>query len=369
VNHLTNVYSIVPRLPPAIDGVGDYALNLARQLRKDFNIQTHFIVGNPTWSGASEIEGFPVSKIISRSSDVLLNVLSKYPDLPILVHYVGYGYQKRGCPTWLINALERWRNLFPNRSLVTMFHEVYASGSPWNSAFWLSPLQKQLAGRLARSSDRCITSKEEYAQLIYQLNPDQKPEITCLPVFSNIGEPEYLAPLSERSRRLVIFGNRNSRLQVYNQRFKEVKAVCKILQINEISDIGVKTGLNLSEIEGISILERGVIESQEISLIMQDSIAGVLGSPPPTELAKSTIFAAYCAHGLVPCTIMPNPLSTDGLIQGKHYWCINAEIDNLSLYNGQKITNNAYTWYQQHSLSRQAKIFSQILSCVALTDS
>ncbi|MHC5830485.1 MAG: glycosyltransferase family 1 protein, partial [Nostoc sp.] len=63
VNYLTHITSIVPRLPPAIDGVGDYALNLARQLRKDFNIQTHFIVGNPTWTGAAEIEGFPVSQI------------------------------------------------------------------------------------------------------------------------------------------------------------------------------------------------------------------------------------------------------------------------------------------------------------------
>ena len=69
MNHLTNVYSIVPRVPPAIDGVGDYALNLARQLRKDFNIQTHFIIGNPIWSGASKIEGFPISHICDRKYD------------------------------------------------------------------------------------------------------------------------------------------------------------------------------------------------------------------------------------------------------------------------------------------------------------
>ncbi len=76
MNHLTNVYSIVPRLPPAIDGVGDYALNLARQLRKDFNIQTHFIVGNPTWSGASEIKGFPVTHICDRNLDKLVEMLN-----------------------------------------------------------------------------------------------------------------------------------------------------------------------------------------------------------------------------------------------------------------------------------------------------
>jgi hypothetical protein len=76
MNHLTNVYFIVLRLPPAIDGFGDYALNLTRQLRKDFNIQTHFIVGNPTWRGSSKIEGFPISHICDRNANKLVEVLN-----------------------------------------------------------------------------------------------------------------------------------------------------------------------------------------------------------------------------------------------------------------------------------------------------
>jgi hypothetical protein len=39
------IHQIIPRLPPAIDGVGDYALSLARQLRHDYDIDTHFIIG------------------------------------------------------------------------------------------------------------------------------------------------------------------------------------------------------------------------------------------------------------------------------------------------------------------------------------
>jgi hypothetical protein len=53
-----NILQIVPRLPPAIDGVGDYALNLARQLRQDFSIHTHFLVCDPNWNGKTELEGF-----------------------------------------------------------------------------------------------------------------------------------------------------------------------------------------------------------------------------------------------------------------------------------------------------------------------
>jgi hypothetical protein len=36
------IIQVVPMLPPAIDGLGDYALNLARQLRREFNQETHF---------------------------------------------------------------------------------------------------------------------------------------------------------------------------------------------------------------------------------------------------------------------------------------------------------------------------------------
>ncbi|MEA5503453.1 glycosyltransferase family 1 protein [Halotia wernerae UHCC 0503] len=357
VNFITHVTSIVPRLPPAIDGVGDYALNLARQLRQNFNIQTHFIVGNTKWNGATEIEGFPVTKISVSSSNALLNLLSNDHSSTVLLHYVGYGYAKRGCPVWLVDGLQHWKILYPKRSLVIMFHEVYASGPPWTSAFWLSALQKSLAARLAQMSDRCITSKQSFAKVLYQLNRTQQTEIICFPVFSNIGEVEYLPLLSERSQRLVIFGSRNSRRQVYNQRIKALETICQTLNINEILDIGVSTNLNISEIRGITVIEKGITKAEEISKILQDSIAGFLNYPPPAHLAKSTVFAAYCAHKLIPCMAISSKVPIDGLEKGKHYLSADDHSSKLSLKQGQDIANNAYTWYLTHSLSVQAKFF------------
>jgi len=57
------VTSIITRLPPAVDGVGDYALNVALRLRKDFDLETHFVVGDPTWTGATKIEGFLIHPV------------------------------------------------------------------------------------------------------------------------------------------------------------------------------------------------------------------------------------------------------------------------------------------------------------------
>src|SRR4051812_530316 len=103
---MRSIVQIVPKLPPAINGLGDYALNLARQLRKDLGIDTQFIVGEPTWEGKREIEGFPIHQIERHSNKALEDLLQKISSDKLLLHYGSYAYAKRGCPTWLINGLK-----------------------------------------------------------------------------------------------------------------------------------------------------------------------------------------------------------------------------------------------------------------------
>ena len=356
MNYLNTIIAIVPRLPPAVDGVGDYALNLARQIRKDFNINTHFIVGDPQWQGEREITGFPVTQITLRTSERLVKELTS-SSCTILLHYVGYGYEKRGCPVWLVDGLQQYKKLYPQHRLVTMFHEIYASGPPWTSSFWLSPLQKNLAARLAKLSDRCVTSTQGYAKTLCTLLGEQNFPVLSLPVFSNIGEPHPIVPLLERQKRLVIFGHKNSRRQVYEQCLTDLKTTCQKLNIEEIYDIGATTGLTFSDINGIPIVEKGITQASEISQILQDSLVGFLNFPLPPYLAKSTIFAAYCAHGVIPCMVCASTTPVDGLEANNHYFATSTYREQLSLETGQKIANHAYTWYQNHNLSAQAKIF------------
>jgi len=353
------IIQIVPKLLPAINGVGDYALNLARQLQKDFGIQTHFVIGDSTWSGETRLEGFPISQVRKHNGSALLSLLPSDRAATVLLHYVGYGYAARGTPSWLIEGLERWKISTTNARLVTMFHEIYAAGQPpWTSAFWLLPVQKKLAARLVILSDRCFTSKQDYAQLMDKLSPGKQREILTLPVFSNVEEPKQVSPLTRRTRRLVVFGHRNSRTQVYQKCLPALEQICKALKIEEICDIGVPTGLEVSQINGIPVVKKGVIEATKISEILLDSVIGLLNFPPPAYLAKSTIFAAYCAHGLIPSMTSSSLVPIDGLQAGKHYWAADAQKEPLCLEVGQAIADNAYAWYQTHSLSAQAKIFA-----------
>jgi hypothetical protein len=361
VNSSSHVIAIVPRLPPAIDGVGDYALNIALQLRKDFNIQTHFIVGDPNWTGSSEIESFKVSQVNSSSPNALISALSDLDnikqDTPVLLHYVGYGYAMRGCPNWLIDGLQQWKGDNPSRPLSIMFHEISASGRPpWTSAFWLSSLQKYLATRLVKMSDRCITSKQLYSDIIKQMSKGTLDQVPSLPVFSNVGEPDgLLTDLSQREPRVIIFGGSANRARVYQESHQILSNICKELDIQEIWDVGTSTKITPKSIGKIPVVEIGRQSTNLISDLLATSRVGFFDYNPD-YLAKSTIFSAYCAHRILPINAQSNFRAIDGITAGKHYWSpVVGELRNGDQL--QSIADNAYEWYSHHNLAIQSKTF------------
>lgn len=360
--------SIVPRLSPATDGLGDYALRLARELQINFGIKSGFIVCDPTWVGKDEIEGFPVVRLKDRSAASLKSSLIRSnPSNAVLLHYVGYGYARRGAPIWLINGLKDWRAQSNDTPLLTMFHEVYASGPLWTSSFWLSSLQKHLAASLARLSDSCLTSRRGYAEILNVLSRNKHLSIPTLPVFSNIGEPEQRPlPLKARQRRLVVFGGRSNRARVYKNSLAALERVCRALAIEEVLDIGPPTDSTIPQIKGISLSQAGKRPAAEISDILSNSIAGFFDYDT-AFLAKSTIFAAYSAHGMIPVSAPCENAKADGLEAGKHFWIANPQETTLSLEDGQSIADNAYAWYQTHKLSEHVKTFAEIVNAKRAT--
>lgn len=364
----TKIIQIVPQLPPLINGLGDYALNLARELRYQYGMETKFLIGDPTWQGTTEIDGFTTQSISQRSFKELLADLSNLckpltseQKMSVLLHYVGYGYSQKGCPVWLVKGLEHWKKNASNARLVTMFHEVYASGKPWTSAFWLSPLQRNLAARIAQLSDHSLTSKQLYAERLSHLSRRKDSKITTLPVFSNIGEPDQVLPLDKRDRRLVVFGSPATRKRVYQESLEKLHQACKLLKIEEIWDIGTSTGLTLSTVNGVPVVEKGEQPAEEISHILLNSFAGFFDYPTD-YLAKSTIFAAYCAHGVLPVSAHSGDLPVDGIQAGKHYSVPNYQISRgKNMIELQAIADDAYAWYQTHNLSVQSKLFLEHL--------
>ncbi len=360
-----SIISIVPRLSPAIDGVGDYALRLAHQLEKTAQTKTHFIVGDPQWDESAVVEGFTARRVESRSVVALWSALTELPlGTTILLHYVGHGYAKRGCPRWLVQTLEHWQRAHPQTRLVTMFHELYAVGLPWQYDFWFSLTQQNLAARIAKLSDRALTSTQRYANSLNRLSQGKHAQVPTLPIFSNMGEPPTVLPLAQRQPRLIVFGQHHTKARVYRECLANLASVCRALNLKEIWDLGPSTGLGLTAIQNIPIVEMGSRSPAEISAILATSAAGFLHYDP-RRLAKSGIFAAYCAHGLLPVNYQRAPQIIDGLAEGTHYWTPPTAVIRATATPSedkfQAIATHAYDWYQTHRLDRQAITFADCL--------
>src|SRR5438067_11964301 len=98
---LSTLLQIVPKVPGGIDGVGDYALTIAKRLRDKFGCDTVFATFKT--SSTENAAGFEVLLL-----DRLLAPLSRKYD-HVLLHYVNYGFQKRGVPFRWLSILHELR--------------------------------------------------------------------------------------------------------------------------------------------------------------------------------------------------------------------------------------------------------------------
>lgn len=354
----TEIVQLVPQLAPSVGGVADYALLLAQALRDEHGIKSIFLVGDPDWHGASALDGFSVERIDERSNHELLQRLARLGESTVLLHYVGYGYQQRGCPSWLVSALQSWKNSQRRHRLMTMFHELFASGLPWQSSFWTAPLQKNLAKSLALFSDRCVTNLTSSRKTLARMTHRPETSFTVLPVFSTVGEPRAGAHRQAKQPRMIVFGSAEWRRQAYQDHGEALELACHALGVDTIVDIGERLK-KLPKLP-VRLIEMGTIASANVGRELAAAYAGYFTYPAP-YLGKSTIFAAYAAHALLPVTCGTNSAANlDGLRAGEHYLALDEtrHHDSNALA---AITDNAQRWYLEHNLRRQSARFAEFI--------
>lgn len=358
---MTKILQIIPTPPNYADGIGDYALQLATQLRQNFQVDTQFLVFRHDLQVEPSVSGFSIQQLSIHTAEKFCAAI---PDgiQSIILHFSGYPYFNTslkgsfgvGTPFWFVDAL---RSVVTSAQikLVVMFHEL--PKLYWKQFYvfdFLNPIQCIVSRRLAQMADTVLTSSTRFQSV---LSTWIGKDVTKLSIFSNMGEPTSIIPLRSRQRRLIIFGG-SARARIYNNHSSALVQSCQLLKINEIYDIGSTLNLPDYTDAGIDLCSIGFRSPAEISELLSTSFAGCIDySPFPGNLAKSGVFAAYCAHGLVPILTRYNPSEVDDLYNNRHYLVLGSELDTLSLDRLQIVADNAHQWYGGHTTQLIAKTF------------
>ena len=349
---------IVPALSPPANGVGDYALGVARALRSHA-IESAFLVCSPRAHAGAEDAPFRIEALEERTPAAFVRSLQSMAGEAVLLQFSPYGYEPNGCPFWLAAGLRQWAQARPGR-LVTMFHELYAGGPPWSRAFWVAGLQKRAIRQVLGCTDLAITNTRRYATELKDWSRRPR-EVHCLPVPSNVGEPRTPPPLSGRSRRVCMFGISPGQRDVPPSALRALREALRAWSIEEIVLVGESPVPATFRGLGCGVETRRALPAAEVSAVLQDCVAGLL-SYPESALAKSGVYAAYSAHRL-PTVLLPVPgsgtPSRDGLTMGQHFVDLSAPPVARDASRFQEVADSALAWYRAHTLSAHAGLVAR----------
>lgn len=323
---MVRVIHITPELPPTVGGVADYTAILSRRLVEVSGGGVEPVLVHAGKESAEKIEvNFPVVEVgADQSAGRLTRAVQELAHEPeqgsvLLLEYSGYGYAKRGAPIGLVRGLRRVcrKGGLP---LFTIFHELYATGPPWKSAFWMSPLQRFVVAWLARMSVGIVTNRFSAVPWLRRYRSSESVSIKVQPVFSNVGEPGALPKFSERDRHTVVFGGSGRKSAIYDGERDLLRHLIGTEHFSRVLDIGPEGG-NVPSEESWS-RQLGILEKDEVSDRLLSVMLGIL-SYPGSRLGKSGVAAAFASHGVPFLLIDEEEKSledgTDPYVEGEHF--------------------------------------------------
>ncbi len=363
------VLQVLPKVPPAVCGVGDYAWGIAQRLEAEQGIQSSFLCAGTTWKEpVGEVE-FPVHRLPDLSTRSLVDfVVSRKGEFSaVILHLSCYGFQKRGVPLWLAAAWKQLSQIQDRPRLLTMFHELAASGPVTSSAFWLRPLQQWVIRRIALASDGLRTNREGYASWLRSIPGMNGREIVAMPVFSNFGEPKTLPAWTEREPAMFMFGWGIYTGESLADTISRAADHCRRLGLSRLHVLGERQ-LRDVETPGVELHGHGFMAAANISRLLLSCRVGY-SAYNPEFFGKSTLMAAFASHGLGVICQGQRPLLEDGLQDGIHLLnetTLESTTD-VSKLSWETLAGTLKGWYDKHSLTLNAASYAKQLRLLHTT--
>lgn len=338
-------------------------MRLAGQLLEHFAIDTHFLacsqagLCDPPGHGRTSLAHPTGACFLAAVRGIVATRERGSVPVVMVLHYVGYGFDPSGAPTWLARAVEELVRRKEVR-VVTFFHEIYATSMPWRRAFWHSIRQRAVARRLQRASAVVICSTARNEAVLRKWSRNCSLARAAIP--SNVGEPrDPIPPWEARRRDLVVFGRHHTRQLAYRNA-ATMSRLCKALDVARLVDIGPGDPA-LPELAETAVLKRGVLPAGEISEALAGARFAYLDYPAES-LAKSGIFAACTAHGVVTIIANVGDGTRDGLVAGRHYVDSRAILERHAIDFG-LVSREARAWYARHDSLAHARLVGAAVGC------
>jgi len=334
---------VVPRLMPGRCGVTDQAVLLARGLEEGFGIKSAFVVLNST-----ELSGLPYPEIHCKPAQLLESCLHLTGGEPgaILAHVISYGYSADGAPTLLAESLAAAKESCQFR-IAAYFHEIYATGPPWKSAFWHSYRQRRALRGIVAQCELLVTNIQIHADWLgRQSRKLGGAPIELMTAISSSGETDDPTPFAQRSAALVVFGLSGTRMLAY-RRLAAAGNLTEALDIREILDIGPECD-HPTEVNGIRVRRMGLLPTEELSAVFSQARFGFVVYPWVC-IGKSSVLNAYCAQGMIPVMTGPFPRESDGLRDGVQLVSPRT-VDAVRKSGWEACSRAAWSWYMGHCL-------------------
>lgn len=290
---------ITPRLPPSMDGLGDYCYQLCKHWPNP-NTPRHFIV----LDSAEESRKFWTEiniRQIDRNKPSLLNILDSLEVDTVFLQYVGYGYDANGAPSWLPAALEDWLKKSSLHRLVTMFHETWSSGQVWQKVFWYMGKQKQCVKDLMLLSNEMGTSCQVNKHSLDLLGTNKT--VNIIPLGSSF---DVAQAATKNWKQLLIFGKEYARLRGLMthkdliSRLVESGLVERIVLAGQLDSLDNDKSLQIiqKQLPAIEVITAYNFESNNVPLSVIESGLALMHTQS-THMLKSTSFHLAAKLGQV----------------------------------------------------------------------
>ncbi len=300
------------------------------------------------------MDQFPVHRLDNHT---VQGVLERLPEniSTIFLQYSNYPYLlgKLDAPIWLVDALRVLKR--KGVRIVVMFHELPTLR--YRRVRCPNFVQRRVSLGLAQVADVVVTNNAAFQQTLARWT---KSTVHCVPNFSTIGELDQITPLSEHKRSLVVFGS-SDRTRVYRNNTETLNHICHTLNIDTLYEVGRPVEWDHKGLD-VNVVKTGFLSATDVSALLAESMAGIFDYRRfPNNLAKTTVYAAYCSHGLLPICNGDGLKSQDKTVANHHYVVTSSLSAFAQSSSLQAIDDNAYAHYRTRTLAQSASKFAKLL--------